>query len=58
MDYSEHNDDENEFENESEYENDDDTESLDVLTEYEDLIENVDPYEVWHILEDPSYNAR
>ena len=57
VDYSEHNDDENEFENESGYEKDNDTESSDVLTEDEDLIENVDPNEVGDILEDPSYNA-
>ena len=58
MDYSEDNDDENEFENESEDEKDDDTESSGVLTEDEDLIENVDPNEMGNILEDPSYNAR
>ena len=57
VDYSEHNDDENEFENESGYDKDNDTESSDVLTEDEYLIENVDPNEVGDILEDPSYNA-
>ena len=51
VDYSEGDDNENEFENESGNEEDNDTELSDVLTEYEYLIENVDPNEVGEILE-------
>ena len=58
VNYSEDDNDENDFENESGNDEDNDTESSDVLTEDGYLIENIYPNKLGDILEDPSYIVR